>query len=149
MPAASGASACCDQSGVVAPKVCRRICKPNGVRLLRRKWDWRNARPHPRRERPELWARLAGTNPPPPHPVPTAIELRRNGFFPILIVILLLISKNEDWSDGGEAKQLRAVFGQVQIKSLVLQVVAVTLVFFTSQQILHQPVAPRQTVNCQ
>src|SRR2546423_11002884 len=29
-----------------------------------------------------------------PHPVPTAIELRRNGFFPILIVILLLISKN-------------------------------------------------------
>src|SRR2546429_1102777 len=30
----------------------------------------------------------------PPHPVPTAIELRRNGFFPILIVILLLISKN-------------------------------------------------------
>jgi len=36
----------------------------------------------------------------PPHPIPlplrwgTAIELRRNGFFPILIVILLLISKN-------------------------------------------------------
>src|SRR2546423_14815828 len=29
-----------------------------------------------------------------PHPGPTAIELRRNGFFPILIVILLLISKN-------------------------------------------------------
>src|SRR5256885_15441571 len=29
-----------------------------------------------------------------PHPCPTAIELRRNGFFPILIVILLLISKN-------------------------------------------------------
>src|SRR2546429_6679941 len=37
---------------------------------------------------------------PPPHPIPlplrggTAIELRRNGFFPILILILLLISKN-------------------------------------------------------
>src|SRR2546429_109082 len=35
----------------------------------------------------------------PPHPAlspseGTAIELRRNGFFPILIVILLLISKN-------------------------------------------------------
>src|SRR5882762_11980925 len=34
---------------------------------------------------------------PSPRPSPpgsTAIELRRNGFFPILIVILLLISKN-------------------------------------------------------
>src|SRR2546423_7165270 len=36
----------------------------------------------------------------PPHPIPlplrggTAIGLRRNGFFPILIAILLLISKN-------------------------------------------------------
>src|SRR5256885_6685449 len=29
-----------------------------------------------------------------PHPCPTAIELRRNGFLPLLIVILLLISKN-------------------------------------------------------
>ena len=28
----------------------------------------------------------------PPHPVPTAIELRRNGFFPILIVILLFLN---------------------------------------------------------
>src|SRR6266480_3037340 len=34
-----------------------------------------------------------GLRPPSP-PVGTAIELRRNGFFPILIVILLLISKN-------------------------------------------------------
>src|SRR5436190_22452132 len=38
----------------------------------------------------------------------TAIELRRNGFFPILIVILLLISKNLSRARLGLGLRLRA-----------------------------------------
>src|SRR5437660_9440543 len=53
-----------------------------------------NARPHPafagRSQSGHLQQNCYGGR----RPGPTAIELRRTGFFPILIVILLLISKN-------------------------------------------------------
>ena len=44
-------------------------------------------------------------------------------------------------SDRAEMEQLRAVFGQIQVKSVVLQICAVSLVFFIAQQIFQPPVA--------
>src|SRR6266516_1718499 len=46
-------------------------------------------------------------------------------------------------------KQLRAVCGQVQIQSLVLQIVAITLILLIAQQILRPPVAPGQALDGQ